>query len=348
MGCERSRSSTKETGYHCPVHEKGGASAGAGEEEGEEEGADEEESGGEEDEAESGGAVAAAPAAAAAVETEPATAAAAAVALLLLGVAQATLLLLLCGAGAVRVRRSRKRPRVVVVAVSFVTVVVVVVALVAVMGAIGAPWRREWARIVASSRLDSQERARQLVRWSGAFCAKEREQGGGLKEPKIDRESESKSASLSLCRLCRPSFFVCFFFLFLVHSETRFFFNSSLPRLRAPSSHEQNGKPLFADRGGRGRPLQPSTIVVRLSGAVRGGGNGEKRGGNWHAAKRRQSKRKKTRSMHSLSKPSFSHASFCLFLSIQFIAQPWNPDGGDAAKNGRRRSDGGYEVKKMN
>ena len=150
LGCERSRSSTKETGYHCAVQEKGGTSVsggaaargegeGAGGEAGEEEGEEGEEASSEE--GESGGAVAAAPAAAA-EETEGAAAAAAAAAPLL-GVAQTTLLL--CGTP--RARRSRKRPRGVVFdgAVIFVTVVVALVA----MGTIGAPWRRKWARIVA-------------------------------------------------------------------------------------------------------------------------------------------------------------------------------------------------------
>lgn len=164
----------KDTGYHCAVQEKGGTSVGAGEEEGEEAG----ESGGEE-EAESGGAVAAAPAAAAAVKTEPAAAAAAAAAPLL-GVAQTTLLLL-CGA-MLRARLARERPH---VREGVVVAFVVAVAVVA-MGAIGAPWRREWARIVASSRLDSRERALQLVRWSGALCASR--ESSGLEEPKFDQE----------------------------------------------------------------------------------------------------------------------------------------------------------------
>ena len=147
LGCERSRSSTKETGYQCADQEKGGTSVGCcwaeGEAEGEGSSEEEEESGG-------GAVAAAAPAAAAEAEeteaaaTEAAAAAAAAAAPLLLGVAQTTLLLCVgAWGGPLRARLSRRRPRGVGDVVAFVTVVDVA------MGAIGAPWTREGARIVA-------------------------------------------------------------------------------------------------------------------------------------------------------------------------------------------------------
>ena len=146
-----------------------------------------------------------------------------------------------------------------------------------------------------------------------------------------------------------------FFWLFLFSRATSFlsklfrfflqFFLSLVPRVHPPPTTNRMGnlcsriEVVADDLYSRVRSLEREA----------GGETTTERQGNWACGQTATKRNSLSLSMPPLPFPfsrSFSLSLLLSFsLSVQFIAQPWKPDVGDAAKNGRR-SDGGYEVKK--